>query len=348
MPIDAAATCLNNNHSMDATAPRTFAAIDMGSNGVRLFIGRVFRGGIQVLRDRRVPIRLGEEAFRHRRISPTLTNRLVQCFREFREETQAHGALHLRAVATSALRDARNGNEVVAQIWRHTGIKIEIIDGLEEAHLLHLAVQRSLSLGKQKALLMDIGGGSLETVLAHGPRLRKAMSLKLGTVRLLERCGTDASYATYASQVRRELDRLIDGCDLYQDLIRPDLLIGTGGNLRALTRLWSRLYHRPLKSHIGIQELESLTETLFSHSVRQRRLHLGLKRDRADVIRPASTIALEIMRAFNFAQLMVPNVGIKNGVFWRLAETVNPHTKNRKSDPRTFADSQRYMSGPDL
>lgn len=202
--------------------PRVFAAFDIGSNGVRLFVGRLFRGNVQILADRREPLRLGEDTFRNREISQASIQKLVLCFKEFRRQAERLGALHWRAVATSAVRDARNGREVVQSVWRQTGIHIEIIGGIEEAELLHLAVRQVLPMNEDKALLIDIGGGSLETVIARGPKIQSALSLKLGTVRLLQRCGVDASFAQYSATVRKELSQLIDSCDTYSDLIRPE------------------------------------------------------------------------------------------------------------------------------
>jgi exopolyphosphatase/guanosine-5'-triphosphate,3'-diphosphate pyrophosphatase len=110
--------------------------------------------------------------------------------------------------------------------------------------------------------------------------------------------------------------------DAYEHLIKPELLIGTGGNLRALTRLAARFYHHPLRARLDLHELEHLTQILFRLSFGQRRKLLNLKPNRADVIRPATAIVLEFMHAFNFSRLVVPDVGLKNGVFWQLADRV--------------------------
>ncbi len=335
-------------NSMGMNAPRIFAAFDIGSNGVRLFVGRLYRGNVQILKDRRESIRLGEDSFRYKEISAASIQKLIHCFREFRREAEQLGALHWRAVATSAVRDARNGRDVVRQVWQQTGVHIEIIGGLEEAELLHLAVRKSLPLNDQKALLIDIGGGSLETVIAQGSRIQSALSLRLGTVRLLQRCGVDASFAEYSAAVRKELSLLIDSCDPYADLIRPELLVGIGGNLKALNRLSARISHRAQRSSLNIHELEHLCEVLFSMSVRQREQKLGLKKDRADVIRPAIVCVLNIMRTFNFEHLKVPNVGIKNGLFWRLAATVSHQKESRTSGRQTFVDFPHYRNAPGL
>lgn len=307
---------------MGMRAPRTFATIDIGSNGVRFFAARLQGQRLDVLADVREPLRLGSDAFRYGVIRDRTLQRLVQCFLRFRQQSVSLGALHLRAAATSALRDAKNGKRVIQEIWRQTGVGIELIDGVQEAHLLHLAVGRSLSLGNDKALLLDLGGGSLEVVVAQGRYVRHAQSLRLGTVRLLERCGVDATYTTYASAVRRELEKLVNTCDVFSDLIQPEVLVATGGCLRALTRLSARLHHRPLSSRIDLAEMEDLVAVLFSLSLKQRCTRLGLKRNRADVIRPAAAIMLEIMRHLNFPVVQVPNVGIKTGLLWEIADRV--------------------------
>lgn len=331
-------------------APKVFACFDVGSNGVRLFVGRLFRGGVQILEDRREAIRLGEDTFRRRTISERSLLRLIHCFDDFRRRALSHGALHWRAVATSALRDAHNRDHVVSEVWRRTGVRIEVIDGIEEAHLLHRAVSQTVPLGRHHSLLIDIGGGSVEAVLTKGARLKEALTLPIGTVRLLERCGVDSPYTSYANPIRRELTRLMESCDPYEDLIRPDLLVGTGGNVRAFSRLVSRLHHGRAKPFVTVNEMEHLSELIFKYSVRQRQTHLGLKRDRADVIRPATVVVLEVMRAFNFSQLLVPNVGIKNGVFWTLAEAIalKGQTGIRSRGPQISQGFRHDRSGPDL
>lgn len=307
---------------MGLRAPRTFATIDIGSNGVRLFVARPLRQKLEVLADLREPLRLGQDSFRHGVISERTIHRLVQCFLKYRQISLSLGAFHLRAAATSALRDAKNGAQVIQEVWRQTGISIELIGGVQEAHLLHLAIGRSLDLRSNKALLLDLGGGSLEAVVAQGPRIHHAQSLKLGTVRLLERCGADAKYVEYAQVVRRELERLVTACDAINDLIQPQTLVATGGCLRALTRLSARINRRPLRSRLNIDEVEDLSAILFALSLNQRCTRLNLKRNRADVIRPAVVIVLEIMRHFNFPIVQVPNVGIKNGLLWEMVDQV--------------------------
>lgn len=335
---------------MGAVASKTFASIDIGSNGVRLFVGRLSGRRVQILEDLRVPIRLGEDAFRWGRISPRSIQRLVSCFLEFRLRAEELGVLHWQAVATSALRDAQNGRDVIREVWRRTGITIELIDGLEEAWLLHLAVSRALKLGSQKILMMDMGGGSLEVVLGQRGKMRSGLSLRLGTVRLLERFGPDAEYSKYATFAHKELSHLVHEVDAYSDLILTELLVGTGGSIKALGRLAARLHGHPSKEVITFDELESLSEILFSLSLRQRIQRLSLKPDRADVIRPAAVILLEMMRTFNFSKVLIPNVGIKNGVFWRLADNVllTPQKGIRTLNRQTSVGFPRYRHGLDL
>ncbi len=329
---------------------RTFASIDIGSNGVRLFIGRVYGQKVQILEDHRESIRLGVDSFRHGKISPRSIQRLVKCFLEFRLRAEELGVLHWRAVATSALRDAQNGSQVIREIWRRTGINIELIDGFEEASLLHLAVSRALKLGPKKALMVDMGGGSLEVVLGQKGKMQLGLSLRLGTVRLLERFGPDAEYSRYAHFVHKELSELIQSVDAYSDLILTEVLVGAGGSIKALGRLAARLHGHPVKEVLTYDELENLSDVLFSLRLGQRIQHLSLKPDRADVIRPAAVILLELMRAFNFAKLLIPNVGIKNGVFWQLAEDVliTPQRGIRTLDRQTSAGSPRYKHALDL
>jgi exopolyphosphatase / guanosine-5'-triphosphate,3'-diphosphate pyrophosphatase len=308
------------------------AAIDIGSNGVRFFIARIDRQRLVPLVDQRAAIRLGTEAFTTREISRRTIERLIQSFLDFRMLAAQYQVFHWRAVATSALRDAKNSRQVVYEIWRRTGIMIEVIDGLEEAELLHIAVSRALPLLQKPALLIDMGGGSLEVVTQNQQKIIRAISLRLGTVRMIKRFGADGSYVNYSSVIRRELNPLIQQCDTYKELICPELLIGTGGNLKALARLSARIDGSEIKNCLSLSQIDHLCEVVFSFNFRQRRSVLGLKPDRADVIRPAAAIVRELMLAFNFNNITVPNVGLKNGVVWKLADATRGYSSSKTWD----------------
>lgn len=290
------------------------ASIDIGSNAIRLFIGQNTKSGrVRVLEDSRVSIRLGKDAFSTGRIRPITQKELQKVLLKFRETCDRMHVQHIQAVGTSALRDSSNGKHVVQRLKSTTGISVNVIGGVREANLLYRAVSHSLDLRHRNALLMDMGGGSLEVVVIRQGRLRSLKSLPLGTVRLLSRV-PHGHYEDYARWVRMPLYRL--GAEIFGRHETNQLLVGTGGNLRALGKLCYRLGLSRTRSRFSRENLEVLANKLFHMTLQQRMKRFQLKRDRADVILPASVVTLELMRIFDIENIQVPNVGIKNGLYW--------------------------------
>lgn len=306
---------------------KRLASIDIGSNAIRLFIGQTNKSGrVTVLEDLRASVRLGKDAFSAGYIRPVTQNELARALTYFREVCEDFEVDHIKAVATSALRDSRNSRRVIEQLKANTGIQVNVINGLREASLLHLAVNHAVNLKGKTAVLADMGGGSLEVVLSKNARLITKETLPLGTVRLLEKVGPRPRYEDIAHWARTPLYRLrLELLGAKQ--IPPEILIGTGGNLRALGKLCFRLGLSRTRNRFHRDHLEVLTSKLFQMNLNQRMRRFQLKRDRADVILPASVVILEMMRIFETPEIVVPNVGLKNGLFW---ESVG-RTKNRKT-----------------
>jgi len=300
--------------------PNTYAAIDIGSNAIRLLVAQYFRGRLVILEDRRAALRLGQDAFSKRMIGTPTVRQLIEGLRCFRAIAESHGVFGIRTVATSALRDSKNRDLIIQQVWQNVGLHIEIINGIQEAELLYKAVSRSLDLTQKKALLIDMGGGSLEVVHSARGRVRSAESLRLGTVRLLHRVGRDQSYSRYAMVIRRELANWIASLPSVTDLIHDDVFIGTGGNLRCIGRLASQISGRQSRSLVTTDDIEELTQVLFRFHSEKRARYFDLKSDRVDVILPACVIVSEMMQVLNFDRLYVPNVGIKNGLIWEMVD----------------------------
>jgi exopolyphosphatase/guanosine-5'-triphosphate,3'-diphosphate pyrophosphatase len=303
-------------------SPFRLASVDIGSNAVRLFVGQKSRSGkVRVLKDQRASIRLGKDAFSAGYIRPKTQRELVQALKVFRETCDKLRVHHIRAVGTSALRDSKNSRKVISQLKSRAGIQVNVIDGHREAALLHKAVGHAIDLKGKTALLADIGGGSLEVVLSRGGRLADMQTLPLGTVRLLSKVKKNPRYEDIAHWVRTPLYRL--RLDLLSPRQRPlDVLIGTGGNLRALGKLCFRLGLSRSRNRFHRSHLEALVLRLFQLGLSQRMKRFQLKKDRADVILPAAVVILELMRIFEIGEIVVPNVGLKNGVFWESMERV--------------------------
>ena len=165
----------------------TIAAIDVGSNAIRLAIANVTaEGGYQTVYSVREPVRLGQDVFTKSAISAHTIDRTVQAFMEFLQKLDTHHVSHTKAVGTSALREATNRDSVLKAVKKATGIDISIIGGEEEARLIHLAVKNAVNLKSKVALVIDVGGGSVEVTLADDANVLCTESYAMGGVRLLK------------------------------------------------------------------------------------------------------------------------------------------------------------------
>ncbi len=194
-------------------------------------------------------------------------------------------------------------------------------------------MSHSLNISDKNALLMDMGGGSLEIVLSRKGRLVTKESLPLGSVRLLSRVGARPRYEDIAHWVRTPLYRLRFQL-LGRQQVPLELLVGTGGNLRALGKLCFRLGLSRSRSRFHRSHLESLVDRLFRLGLNQRMKRFQLKKDRADVILPAAVVTLELMRIFEINEITVPNVGLKNGLFWESLDRNRSKPLNGKARAR--------------
>ena len=173
---------------------------------MRLAIGEVLDNGkVNVVETARDPVRLGRDAFSQGRLSPLLIDRAVEGFRTFHESIMRHEVKQIAAIATSAVREADNGPDLISRIREDTGIEVDVIGGAEEARLMHLS--RKLDIGKGEAMLVDIGGGSVELVLTSDGRLIDSRSYKLGTVRMLQVLSDDSFGPGRFDQLVQEVAR---------------------------------------------------------------------------------------------------------------------------------------------
>ncbi len=300
---------------------RNLAAIDIGSNAIRLVIGEVDQyGDVRILKKIREAVRLGKDAFsKDGEISEKTRSRAIATFVKFAELLKAHDVRAYKAVATSAIREAKNKEDFIAEIRKASGIKVEVIDGTEEGRLVFSAVAHRVSLSDKTSLLIDIGGGSVElTVVDHG-KMRATQSFKLGTVRLLQLM-TDRNLKEnqLADLIREQLGPAKMFLATHAKSVEFDMAIGTGGNFECLGKLRVALLHRNSIFSMTRDELGELVTHLQSMSVRERIQYLRLRPDRADVVVPASLVTQAILELAEIDVLMVPYVGLRDGILAEL------------------------------
>ena len=275
------------------------AAIDIGSNGARLLIKnfrKIDEGEIQISRVMymRVPLRLGTDVFTLGKVSKARMLMMKHALKAFKQIMKLNLVDDYRACATSAMRDADNGKRLMKHLAKSTGIKLEIIDGKEEALLLCNNLIENIGSPKGNFAYVDVGGGSTEISILHDGALMYSHSYNIGTLRMLGGMVTKASF----DQLRDDMQRLAK--DMPQ--IR---MIGSGGNINKLYKLSKNKL--PERS-VAMDEVKDIYNRLKALSVEERIEQFGLKADRADVIIPASEIFITIADALGCDRVQVPNI----------------------------------------
>ena len=296
------------------------AAIDVGSNAMRLVIANVSRTGEVVpIASPREAVRLGRDAFTAGMLGEETVEKAIAAFGRFKDAIVKNGVRHVRAVATSALREAHNRDVFVDRVANETGIDVQIIGGEEEARLVSVAVSRAVDLRGRLAMLIDIGGGSVEVTLLDNGEIFATQSFRMGTVRLLERFGQGAVDEQVFHQQVREYVEL--SSKWLQDELgdrKVDLCVGTGGNCEALADLAIPLGGS--RFQVPAECLDTLVTSLLSATFEERMQRFGLRPDRADVIVPAALVLQPLLRRSGADRLSIPRVGLKDGL---LAEMVS-------------------------
>jgi exopolyphosphatase/guanosine-5'-triphosphate,3'-diphosphate pyrophosphatase len=294
-----------------------FAAIDIGSNAVRLLIGNVYEsktGPIFKKADLvRIPLRLGEDAFLHKKISEEKTAKLILAMKAFRQLIDFYEVSDYKACATSAMREAQNAVEVIEHVAHESGIAIEIIDGKVEAQIIysnHIAENLS---DESNYLYIDVGGGSTELTLFSKNQLIATRSFNIGTIRFLNDLVPKEVWAEFKEWIKKETKDF-----------QPINAIGSGGNINKIFKMSRKKQNRPMT----YKRLIEMHEFLESYTLQERIEVLGLNADRADVIVPAAKIFLTVMKAADIKQIYVPQIGMADGLIHLLYE--NHLARNRK------------------
>lgn len=310
-----------------AENPIAIAAIDAGSNGIKMLLGEIDeQGTLWELDSVREAVRLGHDAFTTGEFGEKTLASAVDAFKHFKELMEAQGVGHVWAVATSACRTARNGAELVRRVRKATGIELEVIDGMQEARLTFQAIARKIYMKDKDALLVDMGGGSVEVTVARGGRVLGCETLEIGPVRLLEKLERDGLEERDAGKLLAEHEGTVRRL-IKQKLAvdAPDLWIGTGGNIEALGQLRTQLCEKGNPAKIKPADLDKILSVLLDMSVEKRIKRLRLKPDRADVIAIAAIVLRMILAEARAVRLLIPDVGLLHGVLHELAQELKPH-----------------------
>jgi exopolyphosphatase/guanosine-5'-triphosphate,3'-diphosphate pyrophosphatase len=289
------------------------AAIDIGSNAARLLISDVIPGGTQENPEFikialiRVPLRLGFDVFDKGEISPTKVDKVIKTIKSYKLLLDIYDVKHLKACATSAMRDAANGEAIIKKVKEETGIEISIISGQEEASFIyenHIAENMT---SEESYLYIDVGGGSTELTFFTDGKLIFKESFNIGTIRLLKNQVTEKHW------------------DIMKEFIKSKTkgyhhvtAIGSGGNINKIFSISKRKEGKPL----SLELLRDYYKEFSTMSLPQRMSLYKLREDRADVIVPALLIYINVMRWTDTEEIFVPKIGLADGLIHNLYQEV--------------------------
>lgn len=284
---------------------KTYAAIDIGSNGARLLIKRFDDNAPEFDRIKRVlfirvPLRLGKDVFTLGKISKEREVMMMHMMKGFKHFMLLNQVDDYRACATAAMRDAENGKKIMKSIMQETGIKLEIIRGEEEARLLCNNVIEQTNSNSGSYAYVDVGGGSTEISLLHDGVLAESHSFDIGTLRMLSGKVTNAT----KYQMRGMLD-------MYAEEFPGAQIIGSGGNINKLFKL---THNKNDEKVIKVSELKEIYEELAQLNEEERKEKYGLKDDRVDVIIPAAEIFLMVANGLKCDTIYVPNISLADSI----------------------------------
>lgn len=293
------------------------AAIDLGSNALRAVIVRNKGSEIEVIKNFREPLRLGEDVFNGGTISDEKMMWTEMAFIKLFHAFTEHNVTQTRAMATSAMRDSTNGPLLSQKILETTGIDIEIISGKEEALLIYQAVKGQVALGKKTTLLMDIGGGSTELTVVKSGEILSVKSFDVGTVRLLRYQTQEELIA----KINLQVEKMLQFIRLHLGSKKIDIFVGTGGNLRRIGKIRKKILGKPTSEMALYQEIRHMEESILSMSYVDRIRRLELDQNRADVILPAIMLVLRLMQELKMEKIHLPRVGLKEGIILSMLPT---------------------------
>lgn len=286
-----------------------YAAIDIGSNAVRLLIADIIENNREISFKKntfiRVPLRLGDDAFLDKKISEKKSDELVKTMTAFKLLMDVYKVQDYMACATSAMREARNGSELVCKIRKSANLDLQIVEGQQEANIIYSShIEQHLD-RKKNYLYIDVGGGSTELSVFSDGMMIASRSFNIGAIRILDNQDKDETWIEMKEWVK-----------VYSANYKNLYGIGTGGNINKLFRMSEEKEGTPL----SFVKLKAMYTYLNSFSMKDRINVLGLNQDRADVIIPACEIYLTLMKWAGVKLIYVPKVGLVDGIIQLLIE----------------------------
>jgi len=320
----------------------TFAAVDIGSNSVRLKIARLVRHRLSEIHEDREVTRLGESVFRSGFLSPEAIASTVKVLRRFHRAVQNVGVESVRVVATSALRDARNSQAFLEWVRSATGWHVEIISGLEEARLIHLGLVSSLRINASPLLMVDLGGGSCELTISAGGHIRSTISLPLGAVRLTNEFlpqdpPRKADMLKMRGFIAREIERTADRIKR----TRPKVVMATSGTAESLAAVCHGLYKTKgaRAAAVSRTQMARIAKLLSRQSLEERRKLPGVGPRRAEIVVAGAAVYAALLERCQLGGFRYSPLGLRDGLLAQMAAEYDRSTRSGRQ-----IESERWDS----
>ena len=307
----------------------TFAAVDVGSNSVRLKIAKLVRGRLETIHEDREVTRLGESVFRSGLLDPKAIAHTVKVLRRFHRAVTSAGVDAVRVVATSAMRDTRNASSFLEWVRSTTGWRVEVVSGIEEGRLIHLGLISNSRLNTWPLLLMDLGGGSCELTVSVDCQIRSMVSLPLGAVRLTEEfIQNDPPKKKETERLRQFIAEEVSRLERRMRRWDPKLAIATSGTAAALAELAENFDKRATRraNYVSTAVMNRIVTELSKRSLGQRRLLPGLGPKRAEIIVAGATVYAELAERFHLPGFLYSPLGLRDGLLAQMAADYDRHT----------------------
>jgi exopolyphosphatase / guanosine-5'-triphosphate,3'-diphosphate pyrophosphatase len=320
----------------------TFAAVDIGSNSVRLKISRLVAHRLVEIHEDREVTRLGESVFRSGLLSPEAIALTVKVLRRFHRAAQRAGADMVRVVATSALRDARNSRAFLEWVRSATGWHVEIISGLEEARLIHLGLTSSLRVNFSPVLMIDLGGGSCELTVSNKGHIRETVSLPLGAVRLTnDFVHHDPPRKPELRQLRSLIGREVGRVAKRIAGTRPKIVIATSGTAEALATVCHAMYRTKSQRAMTVTRLQMrrIAKMLARLSIEERRKIQGIGVRRAEIIIAGAAVYAELLDRYRLGGFRFSPLGLRDGLLAQMAADYDHATRSGRQIESERRDS---------
>ena len=307
---------------------QTLAAIDIGSNSCRLKIARVVQHSLRVVHEDREVTRLGSSVFESGLVSPDAMAATLRALKRFYRAVQQHGADQVRAVATAAMRDARNGRAFLAWVRDETGWEVEIISGLEEARLIHRGVVNNEANTSGRCLLIDVGGGSCEVSLSERKRLKETISLPLGAVRLTEEfLKSDPPVKEEIARMKQFVSRELRKASRRVTPGEVQTVIATSGTAAALYEATRIIRRARAKDYVAsARDVRRLADKLTKLTNEDRSAIPGIGPRRSEIVVAGAQVYSELLEHFALTGFRYSDMGLRDGILAQMLAQVDPRT----------------------